>query len=156
MPRGMLWQCISASVAPSPDTLRQAYVLLDEVRGYLAGRPKSVAKMEVYWQMGRIAWRLGYDRHGPRLILKAREGFRQLGEPFEFAMASLHATGIALECGELDEYDALVRDTYAELERFQDPTLLEAFAAWSLEARLSRAQLEASHKALKALRDGGW
>ena len=140
---------------PFPATLRNAYVLLDEVRSYFAGRPKSVAKMQVYWQMGRIAWELGYDRHGPRLIRKAREGLRTLGEPFEFVMISLDAAGMALESGELEVYDALVEDTHLMLKAFEDPALLKALSTWSRKVRLSRRELEESRRRLKALRDGG-
>ncbi len=40
---------------PLPDVQREAYFLLQNVKSYLAGRPKSVAKMVVYWQLGRAA-----------------------------------------------------------------------------------------------------
>ncbi len=139
---------------PFPATLRKAYLLLGEVKSYLAGRPKSVAKMQVYWLMGRIAWQLGYDRHGPRLLLRARGGFRDLGEPVEFAMVSLDAAGLALEAGEFAEYDALLADTHAFLKSFDDPKLLKALSSWSRDVRVSRDVLRETRQAIEALRDG--
>ena len=139
---------------PLPDTQAKAYVLLGEVKSYLAGRPKSVAKMQVYWQMGRIAWNLGYDKHGPRLMRKARQGFRELGEPFELAMISLDLAGLYLESGELEEYAELVADTYEFLESFGDAKLLKALSSWSRGLRTTKAELAKTRQVIEELKDG--
>ncbi len=140
---------------PRSSTQRRAYLLLEDVKSYLAGRPKSVAKMQVYWQMGRIAWNLGYARHGPRLIRKARQGFRDLGEPFEYALSSLELAGLHLQDDEFAEYDAVAADTYAFLESFEDPKLLEAMSAWSRGVRLSKDELANLRRTILKLKDEG-
>ena len=140
---------------PMPDTQRKAYLLLQEVKGYLAGRPKSISKMLVYWQMGRIAWNLGYDRHGPRLIRKARNGLQDLGDPFEFALCSLDLAGVYLEMGTLKEYDALVAETYASFEKLENPELLKALSLLLRDVRMSAKELRTTRQAVEALKDGG-
>ncbi len=126
------------------------------MKAYLAGRPKSLPKMEVYWQMGRIAWNLGYDKHGPRLIRKAREGFRALGEPFEVALSSRDLAGFYPRDRELDEYEALAADTLAFLESFGDTKLLEALSALSRDVPVSAGELRTTRRAVEDLGDGGW
>ena len=140
---------------PWPEAQQRAYVLLGEVKSYLAGRPKSVAKMQVYWQMGRIACNLGYDKHGPRLMQKARQGFKDLGEPFEFALISLDLAGICLESLEFESYDELLADTYKFLESCGDARLLEALSFWSRGVRVSKAELVKTRRAIEELRGGG-
>ncbi len=140
---------------PLPDTQRKAYVLLEEVKSYLAGRPKSVAKMQVYWQMGRIAFNLGYDRHGPRLLKRARKGLLPLGELLEYALISLDLAGFYLQSGELAEYDALVAETYAVLDGCDNPELLQALASWSRDVRASASELSTARLAIEELKNGG-
>ncbi len=140
---------------PSLSTLRKSYLLLEEVKSYLAGRPRSSAKMQVYRQMGRIACHLGYDRHGPRLIQKARKGFRDLGDPFEFALCSLDLAACLLQSLDLEGYDELVADTHAYLESLDNAELLEALAAWPREVRVSLDELQAARVAIERARDGG-
>ncbi len=144
---------------PMPNAQTKAYQLLNEVKSHLAGRPKSVAKMLVYRQMGRIAWNLGYNRYGPRLLIKARNGFRDLGNPSEFALCSLDLAGIYLEGGELPEYDALAADTVSYIETLDSPELLEALSAWSEidvhgATRKVKAKLKAVCQAVETLKDG--
>ena len=145
---------------PMPGTQRKAFVLLEEVKRYLAGRPKSVAKMLVYRQMGRIAWNLGSDLHGRRLLVKARKGFRDLGNPSEFALCSLDLASIYLESGAFEDYDVLVADTYAYIEALNNSELLKALSAWSRidvrgAMRKAKAGLKAVYLEVEALKDGG-
>ncbi len=140
---------------PTLAASQKAYSLLAEVRAYLAGRPKSAAKMKVYWQMGRIAWNLGYDRHGPRLIQKARQGFRDLGEPFEFALCSLDLAGFYLYGQEIEAYEELAVDTRTYLESLEDAKLLEALSVLSRDVPVSPDEIRATRRAVEALRDGG-
>ncbi len=140
---------------PMPDTQRKAYLLLEEVKFYLAGRPKSVAKMQVYWQMGRIAFNLGYNRHGPRLLERARKGLLDLGEILEYALISIDLAGFYLERCEFAEYDALVADTYAVLDARDNPKLLEALSSWSRDVRVSPKELTTARLAIEELREGG-
>ncbi len=146
---------ILSDCCPMPRALRQSYVMLEDVKSYLAGRPKSVSKMLVYWQMGRIAWQLGYDRHGPRLMTRARNGLRDLGDPFEFALCSLDLAGVYLDSGELQQYDALVAETYAYLATLENPELLEALSLLSREVRMSAKELKTTRQVVEALKDGG-
>ncbi len=130
-----------------------AYLLLQEVKSYLGNRPKSVAKMQVYWQLGRIAWNLGYNRHGPRLLRKSRKGFAELGEPFELALSSLDLAGFYLHNGEFAEYEALVQETLTLMERFDEPQLKDALTKWPQTLR-SPAQLQPLRAAAQRPGDG--
>ncbi len=148
---------LAKALSESQPTLaasQKAYSLLDEVRAYLAGRPKSAAKMKVYWQMGRIAWNLGYDRHGPRLIQKARRGFRDLGEPFEFALCSLDLAGFYLYGHEIGAYEALAADTRTYLESLEDEKLLEALSVLSRDVPVTPEELRTTRRAVELLHDG--
>ena len=138
---------------PMPAPQRQAYKLLDQVRSYLAGRPKSVAKMQVYRQMGRIAWNLGSHPHGIRLLAKARAGFRDLGDGFEFAICSLDLAGTYLESGNTEAYNALSDDTQTFLEKLDNSALIDALALWPKEVLATTRKIKAVQRAVEKARD---
>ena len=136
---------------PMPDTQLKAYRLLEQVKTYLAGRPRSAAKMIVYWQLGRIACNLGFYRYGKRLLQNARDGLRDLGELFEFALCSIDLAAIYLRRGALNEYDALAADTHAFLNKTLDnPALLMAISL----RRMSLQELDTARKAVEAQKTG--
>ena len=140
---------------PAVGAQAEAYALLEQVRGYLAGRPKSVAKMQVYWQMGRISFNLGNNRHGPRLLKRASKGLLELGEKFEYTLVSLDLASFYLQNHEFATYDALVADTYEVLDTWNNPKLLEATSSWSRTVRVSPASLRKTRQAVEQLGMGG-
>ncbi len=137
---------------PAVGAQADAYALLEQVRGYLAGRPKSVAKMQVYWQMGRISFNLGNNRYGPRLLKRARKGLLELGEKFEYTLVSLDLASFYLQDHEFANYDALVADTYEVLDAWNNPKLLKAISSWSRTVRISPAILRKTRQAVEQLR----
>ncbi len=124
--------------------------------GRATKKPKRILADDAYWNVPFLDRYLGYDKHGPRLIRKAREGFRALGEPFEFALSSLDLAGFYLRDRELDEYEALAADTLAFLESFGDTKLLEALSALSRDVPVSAGELRTTRRAVEDLGDGGW
>ncbi len=146
---------VLSECSPTVAAQADAYSLLEQVRGYLAGRPKSVAKMQVYWQMGRISFNLGNNRHGPRLLRRARKGLLELGAKLEYALISVDLAGCYLLNNESTKYDDLVAKTYEVLGAWNNPKLLEAISSWSRAVPISPATLLEVRQAVERLMTGG-
>ncbi len=119
----------------------RAYQFLERAKSLMVRQSKSVAKMQINWHMGKIAFNLGLNNQGERLIRKARKGLRELGEFQEFALASLDLAALYLLFGDTTSFEALVRDTNEYLvQAIPDSEMLRILSNW--RSRLLRSPEE--------------
>jgi hypothetical protein len=83
----------------SLESLSQARRLLLTSRGWL-GKGMDARKLRSLWVEGLLVYRIGWNRHGERLLERARAGFLKLGRPEEHAVATLDLAVMLFEDGE--------------------------------------------------------
>ncbi len=79
---------------------------------------------------GKLYLKLGLDRHAERLFRRARNGFMNLGAPFELAMASLDLSTVLHREERWPEFEEMAAETYNRFRELSADT--EATAALSL------------------------
>ncbi|MEM6793826.1 MAG: hypothetical protein AAF725_07570, partial [Acidobacteriota bacterium] len=112
----------------------QAYKMLQTVKEMMARQPKSVRKMKVYWTEGLLLHNLGVSRHAARRLIKARQGFRELGQYADFALASFDLAAVYRDDADSRALDELVAETCRIVaEESGEPRLLEMLRPWRRE-----------------------
>lgn len=81
------------------DALAQAKKLLLSSRAYL-GPGLDARKLRSLWVEGLLVYRIGLNRHGERLLERARQGFLKLGRNDEFAVVTLDLIVLLVDDGE--------------------------------------------------------
>ncbi len=94
--------------ACSFESLGQARKLLVASRSLL-GKGLDVRKLESLYVEGLLVYRIGWNRHGERLLERARQGLRKLGRIEEFAVATLDLALMLTEDGEAEPRRARAR-----------------------------------------------
>lgn len=83
----------------SLESLSQARRMLLTSRGWL-GKGMDVRKLRSLRVEGLLVYRIGWNRHGERLLERARQGFSKLGRQEEHAVATLDLAIMLIEDGE--------------------------------------------------------
>lgn len=115
------------------EALGQARKLIVASRGLL-GKGLDARKLESLYVEGLLVYRIGWNRHGERLLERARQGLRKLGRIEEFAVATLDLAAMLTADGEA----ARAENELRELGR----VLREEREASPATALLARPNLE--------------
>jgi hypothetical protein len=83
----------------SLESLSQARRMLLASRSWL-GKGMDARKLRSLWVEGLLVYRIGWNRHGERLLERARQGFHKLGRQEEHAVATLDLAVMLIEDGE--------------------------------------------------------
>ncbi len=141
----------------SLESLGQARKLLVVSRGFL-GKGLDWRKATTWWVEGLLVYRIGWNRHGERLLEKARQGFRKLGpgSGTEYTLVTLDLALMLAGDGELERARALfaAAEELLEVEQRQRQMAAHLQSLGSLE-EVQRVRHElASRLSLLARRRG--
>ncbi|MEL7061325.1 MAG: hypothetical protein AAGN46_14980 [Acidobacteriota bacterium] len=138
----------AATDTHSIDACKTAYLLLETVKSTLARRPKSIAKLKVFWVEGLLMARFGLNRHAERKLQKARLGLLALGDRSGFFAASIDLALIDQAHGDGRSAQAVIDDCL----RRADAEDLEQLAArqWPQWLILDPAKLRETRGRLAA------
>jgi len=135
----------------SVESLGEAQRLLRRARRLLVGRRRcSLPKQKLNWLEGLILVRLGLTRRGEVLLRQARQGFVELGAPFEMALVSLDLARLYCDEGAMEDLLAVATETF---DRFHalcpDPEARNALVLW----RRAIARRALTDKILRKVRE---
>lgn len=115
------------------DERSQVIRLVSAARKRLSRARTSPIKMKLLWAEAMMSRSLFFTPHALRLLLRAREGFRLLGVPIEFAIVSVETALLMREEGDFQALEELRRDTEESLlQMTQDVLFLEILKRWTL------------------------
>ncbi len=89
------------------ESLSQARKLLLGSRAFL-GKGIDVRKVRSLWVEGLLVYRIGWNRHGERLLERARQLFLKLSRQEEYAVATLDLAVMLVDDGESERAAALL------------------------------------------------
>ena len=128
------------------EALAQAKKLLLSSRAYLSPG-LDARKLRNLWVEGLLVYRIGLNRHGERLLERARQGFLKLGRNDEFAVASLDLIVLLVDDGE----DTKARELLDEVRDLWRQRATESPAALTaLEPHFEMGQIPLLRQALVA------
>ncbi len=131
----------------------RAYRHLERAKSLMGRQPKSIAKMQVNWHMGKIAFNLGLTKQGERLVRKARNGLRDLEEFQEYTLASLDLAGMYLLFEDRAAYALLVEETKCYLERISpNQELWEILGTWRSRFPQTPEEIRTARKQISMMR----
>ena len=93
----------------SLESLSQARKLVISSREAL-GQGLDVRKLRSLWVEGLLVYRIGWNRHGERLLERARQGFLKLGCNEEYTVTSLDLVVMLIGDGETARAEQLYRE----------------------------------------------
>ena len=129
------------SQSPSPESLKAAQSHLRRAQRLLPSHTRSLPRHQLCWLEGQCLLKLGFPRRAESLLRQAREGLRDVGAPFEMAMAGLDLSELYRKEGRWAELAEIASDTFRRFERLSaDTEAIAALALW-LDAA-ARCQLE--------------
>lgn len=107
------------------ESLGQARKLLVASREFL-GKGVDPRKARTLWVEGLLVYRIGWNRHGERLLDKARQSFRKLGSTLEFALTTLDLALMLVGDGEAERAGNLFREVDGVLSVHPETSLVAA------------------------------
>ncbi len=117
-----------ADPSQSLESLSRARKLIQLSRRYF-GQGFSPRKLVSIWVEGILVYRMGWNRHGERLLERAREGFRKLKLHDEFVMATLDLALLLQDDGEPERVqEVLVSAAEIMQERYRNAP--QSCAVW--------------------------
>lgn len=93
------------------DRPQEAQHLLYESRSLYAAYGGGIDQLKVRWLEGRVAVRLGDLDGADKAFLDVRNGFGEMGLPYDIALVSLELAEVWLEQGRTQEIQTLLDDT---------------------------------------------
>ena len=135
------------SRSPSPESLETARSQLRRARQLMPAHGRSLPRHQLCWLEGQCLIKLGSARHGEALLRRAREGFRDVGAPFEMALAGLDLSELYRKERRWAELAELASDTFQRFERLSaDTEAVAALSLWLKAAGRARLGGELIHK----------
>lgn len=92
----------------SLESLSQARRMLLRSRAFL-GKGLDSRKLASLWVEGLLVYRIGWNRHGERLLERARQGFLKLGSGDEYRLATIDLAVMLADDGEAERASELLR-----------------------------------------------
>lgn len=92
----------------SLESLSQARRMLLQSRSFL-GKSLDARKLSSLWVEGLLVYRIGWNRHGERLLERARQGFLRLDRHDEYRLATIDLALMLVDDGEADRARLLLR-----------------------------------------------
>lgn len=116
---------------PSPESLGDVRFYLRQARKLVPAHRRSLPRYLLYWLEGLILIKLGSGRRGERLLLRAREGFREVGACFELALVGLDISALYRDEGRNAELEELAAETYRQFMGLSaDAEAIAALKLW--------------------------
>lgn len=136
-----------------PRSLSRVGGYLREARRFLSKRPRSLQKLRLIWLQGMILIRFGSTRRGEAAFRQAREGFIEMGAPFELAMLSLYLGRHLYRSGQASELEALAVETQQVFSALcADRRANQALTLWRDKVLADSASIEVFSTAWQSLR----
>ncbi len=116
---------------PSPESLGDVRFYLRQARKIVPAHRRSLPRYQLYWIEGLILIKLGSGRRGERLLLRAQEGFREVGAYFELALIGLDLSSLYRDEGRSAELEELAAETYRQfVDLSADAEAIAALKLW--------------------------
>lgn len=128
------------------EALGQTKKLLLSSRAYLSPG-LDARKLRSLWVEGLLVYRIGLNRHGERLLERARQGFLKLGRSDEFAVASLDLVVLLTDDGEEKKARAVFAET---VEILRQRTAESPNASASLQPNFEPGEIQLLRQSLVA------
>ena len=119
-------------------SLKSALRYIREAKRRLRDHRRSLPKHKLTWIEGKLHVKIVLDLHAERLFRRARQGFLELGAPFELALVGLDLSLLLKREGRWPELEDLAAETFGRFRLLSADT--ESIAALSLWMDAVRAK----------------
>ncbi len=119
-------------------SLKSALRHIREAKRRLRDHRRSLPKHKLTWIEGKLHAEILLDRHAERLFWRARQGFLELGAPFELALVGLDLSELMRREGRWSDLEDLAAETFGRFRLLSADT--ESIAALSLWMDAVRAK----------------
>ena len=118
--------------------LKSALRYIREAKRRLRDHRRSLPKHKLTWIEGELHVKISLDRHAERLFWRARQGFLELGAPYELALVGLDLSQLLKREERWSELEDLAAETFGRFRLLSADT--ESIAALSLWMDAVRAK----------------
>ncbi|MCP3959940.1 MAG: hypothetical protein GY719_19010 [bacterium] len=132
--------CLALAFTKTDDdgAVKSALRWIREAKRRLRNHRRSLPKHKLTWIEGMIYVKVCLERHGERLFWRAREGFLDVGAPFELALVGLSLSEVLCRQERWGDLKELAADTFGRFRLLSADT--ESIAVLSLWMDAVRAQ----------------
>ena len=139
------------------DALKSALRHIRAAKRLLRSHRRSLPKHKLTWIEGKLHVRIFLDLHAERLFRRARQGFLELGAPFELALVGLDLSELLKREQRWSDLQDLAADTFGRFRLLSaDTESIAALSLWMDAVRMNQLDGDVVTDVRKKLEQRMW